>query len=161
MEGELRIVGSRATAEPVRRWAAIFNREHPDVRLSVNLSGSGTVVDAMAEGRADLAPLVRPLKVSERALARGAGIRPRAVTVGIHKEGMWPDQPLYLYLKGDEANFIAVEFVRVALSEEGQAALSGSYAPVPEEIRTNADDVAGSSARASTTPWWGDLRGED
>lgn len=160
MNGELKIVGSYIAADPVRRWAAILQREHPDARVKVLLYGSGTAADAMAEGKADIAPLARTLKPDERALVIESGVTPRAVTVGAHRSAQLPREPLYLYVGGDAASPLAIEFVRVALSDEGQAALKGDYAPVPRALRRDAAASAGST-RAATTPWWGDLQGED
>lgn len=110
-------------AEVVARWASIFRRLHPGVRVVLMPSGSGVAAGAMADGDADLAALTRALRRQEQSLA---GCRDaRAVLVGIAPASR---HPMYIYvnrLAGVRPAAAAAEFVRIALSPEGQAQIGG------------------------------------
>lgn len=121
LQGRLTIVGSRSMAGIVSRWATLFRRRHPGVRIVLMPTGSGTAAGAMADGQADLAPLPRRLHPRERSLAIAAYRTPRAVLVGVASSSR---QPLYMYVNqpaGARTNAAAAEFIRIALSPEGQA----------------------------------------
>ncbi len=124
LQGKLTIVGARAMARVVDRWAAIFRREHPGVDVIVAPVGSGAAAGAMADGAADVAPLSRGLSQAERGLTAAASRDPRAVVVGFDPATESASRrPLMIYLNqaaGAPPSGIATEFVRVALSAEGQ-----------------------------------------
>jgi hypothetical protein len=131
--GELSIAGSRAMSAVVDRWVAIFRREHPEVRVNMVLYGSGTAANAMAEGRADVAPLVRKMASDERAIVSAAQLDPRGIVVGFGPaDRADADEPLLIYVSrgiGAQPSRAAIEFVRVALSAEGQAAMLDGRLP--------------------------------
>ncbi|MEO5494972.1 MAG: substrate-binding domain-containing protein [Sphingomonas sp.] len=133
ISGDLSIAGSRAMSGVVDRWVEIFRREHPEVRVNMILYGSGTAAGAMAEGRADVAPLVREMASNERSLVAAAQFDPRGIVVGYGPaDRTGADEPLLIYVNrgiGAQPGRAAVEFVRVALSTEGQAALLAGRLP--------------------------------
>ncbi len=118
LTGELRIVGSRDLSELVDRWVGIFRREHPDVHVSAAMYGSGIAAGALAEGLADIAPMRRPLKLAEQSYLQQAGMVPQTISVTRRER-----RPVYFYIRrsaGGKPNPAAIEFARVALSQEGQ-----------------------------------------
>jgi phosphate transport system substrate-binding protein len=82
LTGELRLVGSRAMSGLAQRWASDFAKQHPGVKVSLAMSGSGVAAGALAEGEADLAPLSRELTADEQAILTKAGASPLVVRVG-------------------------------------------------------------------------------
>jgi ABC-type molybdate transport system substrate-binding protein len=133
LKGTLRIVGSRGLDEPVERWARAFQQSHPNVRVTTSLYGTGIAAGAMAEGRADVAPLHRALKPEERHYLSDAGISPVLVPISA------PDHsPIYLYIRrtstGD-ANPAALEFARVVLDPNGQGLPSRETGAAPSRSR--------------------------
>ena len=123
-ERSLRIVGSRELADPIRRWAAMFERLYPGATVHALPYGSGVAMNEMAEGRADIVPLARPASDDERAMF--AGPAPIAVPVARRAEN---GEAIMLYLAPGmslprDATISA--FVHLALSAEGQRVLAGS-----------------------------------
>jgi hypothetical protein len=125
--GELRIASSELLDGPVTRWVAIFRREHPNVRISVTLTGSSAAADAMEEGHADVAPLMRALMPDEQALFP-SGAAPRGIPLGTarryHVATGEPagEAPIYLYVNHGPGKLIsatALELARIATSAEG------------------------------------------
>lgn len=122
LHGQLIIVGSRGMAEVVARWTGVFRRIHPGVQVTLMPIGSGVAAGALADGDADLAALTRGMRRQERLLVGPRDVRP--VFVGVAPASR---QPMYLYinrLDGDRPA-AAAEFVRIALSPEGQAQIGG------------------------------------
>lgn len=127
LAGTVRIVGSRDAAAPVSRWASILKRDHPDVHVVTMLYGSGTGAGALADGEADLVPMFRTLRPNEREMIVASEGPPQSAAVAMSPAN---DRTLRLYYKpfGDtRSDRIAAEFVHIALSREGRAAL----APTP------------------------------
>jgi len=127
LSGELRIAGSRLLDGPVARWVAIFRREHPAVKVRVTLAGSGAAADAMEQGHADVASLVRTLMPDEQALFP-SGAAPRGIPLGAGRRYRVAtgeaagETPIYLYLNHPShrpANATALELARIATSAEG------------------------------------------
>jgi hypothetical protein len=127
LTGELRIAGSRLLDGPVRRWVAIFRREHPAVRVKVALAGSAAGVRAMEQGRADAAPLMHLLNRDEQALFSESAA-PHGIPLGqgrlfrVATGEVSGDVPIYLYLNqpaGRSVSAAAVELARIATSAEG------------------------------------------
>jgi hypothetical protein len=127
LSGELRVVGSRLLDGPVARWVAIFHREHPAVRVQVTLAGSGAAADAMEQGRADVASLLRTLMPDEQARFP-SGAAPRGIPLGpgrryrVATGDAAGEAPIYLYLNHPArrpASATALELARIATSAEG------------------------------------------
>lgn len=117
LAGSLAVVGSRATAEPVARWVAIFRREHPAVHVTTAFYGTAVATAAVADGTADIAPLVRSLPNVRQA-------RPLPVfRIGTLRGMNLNDRSLDIYVAPvscAQNRLAAIEFVEVALSREGQ-----------------------------------------
>lgn len=125
---ELRIVGSRAMAAPVEQWSMMFRHQYPRVHVSTALYGDGLAAGAIADKRADVAPLSRPMDRRELAMIDEVS-QPIAIRVGNRApaEEITP-QWVYLYVsRSDDGRVepLAEAFARVALSREGQAQMSG------------------------------------
>jgi len=122
---ELSIVGSRALQQPVADWLEMYRRLHPNVRVHSAMYGSGLAASAMAQHRANIAPLNRMMLGGEQALLEGRS-RPVAVKVGDWFKRDAVRQPVYLYVAREvdgTMNREALDFVRVAISEAGQSRL--------------------------------------
>ncbi len=119
LDGALVVIGSRAMAEPVGRWVAIFRREHPAVPVTTRFYGSAVAVAALADGTADIAPLIHPLTTGNHDLAALSAFR-----IGtLRGSRSVPDDSIDMVFAaaGCAPNRLAViEFVEVALSLEGQ-----------------------------------------
>lgn len=99
--------------------------------------GDGVVAGALASGRADIAPLSRPLAAQERSLI-GAKAQPVGIPVGAAATSRRSDQWAYLYIarQADASNHaLALAFVRTALSSNGQARIAGDFVPLPDRQR--------------------------
>jgi phosphate transport system substrate-binding protein len=83
-EGKLTSIGSSALTQMLNRWSDDFKRIHPALEFEVIGGGSGTAPPALLEGKADLAPMSRPMNDGERAAFRAKfGYEPTQITVGI------------------------------------------------------------------------------
>lgn len=157
VSGDLRIVGSHTLERPVGRWVAVFSQAYPNVTIHTALYGSGVAANEMAEGRADLAPLARPLSADERLLVSRKAPPPIAILVGMASSQETPaslanpagDAPvnsngkaLYIYLPSAttvQRRRLALAFVAVALSADGQAAIARAHLdPLPANARRRA-----------------------
>lgn len=127
LTGTVRIVGSRDAAIPVSHWASILKREHPEVQVVTMLYGSGTGAGALADGAADLVPLFRTLRPSERALIMANGGAPQSTDVGLSSANGVPLRFYYTVGSNPRADRIAAELVEIARSPEGRQALK----PIP------------------------------
>ena len=115
--GTLAVVGSRATAEPVGRWVAIFRREHPAVHVTTAFYGTAAAAAAVADGTADIAPLVRslpnvrlasPLPVFRIGTLRGSNLNDHSLDIYVSP------------VSRAQSRLAAIEFIEVALGREGQ-----------------------------------------
>jgi len=126
----LRIVGSRNLGDPVARWARIFKRTHPEIRVTTSLYGTGIAAGALADGLADVAPLHRALKPDEQRFLDAAGVEPILVSVESR------DRPaIYVYIRKPaigRPDPVALEFARVALNpNERSSALAEALRAMP------------------------------
>lgn len=137
----LTVVGSRALRTPIEDWLALYRRRHPDSRAHSAMYGTGLAASAMAERRADVAPMARAMIAEERSLLGGTGA-PMPVTVGFRLLPGSGPTPFYLYIARDDAGRVdmaGLNFALVAVSEQGQAALDGNdYASLPPAQREQA-----------------------
>lgn len=140
--GDLYIAGSPYLAEPTRAWIAIFQREHPDVRIITHLDGAGAAAGAMAAGDADLAPMPRRMRAIERNYIASIGSTVRAVNIGSARAEGQPEEALFLYFGHGVDRASAVEFARIAISAEGQAELvRAGFAPLSRRSRREMSDL--------------------
>jgi|GEM_PF-3426825 len=123
LDGELVVVGSRAMAEPVGRWVAIFRREHPAVHVTTRFYGSAVAVAALADGTADVAPLVHPVSGGNHDAVARTGYR-----IGtLRGSGPVSGHSLDIYFAPARCapnRLAAIEFVEVAVSREGQGQIT-------------------------------------
>lgn len=64
--GTVTSVGSETMSNLIALWAAGFNEQYPHVKFQLQTSGSSTAPPALAEGTANIGPMSRALKMSER-----------------------------------------------------------------------------------------------
>lgn len=73
--------GSDTMVNLALAWAEAYQKEHPDVRLSVTGGGSGTGLAALINGTVDIANASRAIKDEEKKQAEANGIEPVEFTV--------------------------------------------------------------------------------
>ncbi|MEK7275851.1 MAG: PstS family phosphate ABC transporter substrate-binding protein [Chloroflexota bacterium] len=73
--------GSDTMVNLALAWAEAYQKEHPDVRLSVTGGGSGTGLAALINGTVDIANASRAIKDEETKQAEANGIEPVEFTV--------------------------------------------------------------------------------
>ncbi len=82
--GKIVSIGSSALTQMLNRWSDDFKRIHPAIEFEVIGGGSGSAPPALLEGKADLAPMSRPMNANEIAAFRAKfGYEPTQITVGI------------------------------------------------------------------------------
>lgn len=134
--GDLRIVGSRAMAPAITDWTVLFQRQYPKVTVTTFLIGDGVAAGALANNRADIAPLSRSLIDQERSLI--GKVQPIGIPVGAATSGRRDSRWAYLYVARQadtNSQALALAFVRTALSQAGQAQVTGPFAPLPDQQR--------------------------
>ncbi|HJW33752.1 MAG TPA: phosphate ABC transporter substrate-binding protein [Holophagaceae bacterium] len=97
LEGQLLLVGSDSMDPLLRLWIEEFQKRHPGARLEAISKGSLTAPPALAERRAVLGPMSRPMKEAEASLVEQAlGFRPRQFVVAYDALAIWVhrDNPL-------------------------------------------------------------------
>ncbi len=62
-------------------WAEAYQKEHPEISISVTGGGSGTGIAALINGTVDIANASRQMKEEERAQAESNGVTPVEFTV--------------------------------------------------------------------------------
>lgn len=72
----IQIKGSDTMVNLGQAWAEGFNKEHPDVNVSVTGGGSGTGIAALINGTCDIAESSRAIADKELKQAESKGIRP-------------------------------------------------------------------------------------
>lgn len=73
--------GSDTMVNLALAWAEAYQKEHPEVRLSVTGGGSGTGLAALINGTVDIANASRAIKDEEKKQAEANGIEPVEFTV--------------------------------------------------------------------------------
>lgn len=129
----IRIIGSDTMGELVDRWAEAYSNRSGQA-LQVESEGSVTAPPALAEGRADLAPMSRPLTGVELAgLEEALGGPPLSVTVArgaiaiyVHEDnplyGITTDQLGRLFAADEACGGPAIrQWDQIALGVNGQA----------------------------------------
>ncbi len=98
LQGKIEIDGS-STVYPISEAAASgFNKEYPNVSVNVGVSGTGGGFKRFTKGETDISDASRPIKESEFAAAKDAGVSfyelPVAydgLTIVVHKDNTWVD----------------------------------------------------------------------
>lgn len=76
-EGQtIRQIGSTTVLPLAEEWRAAFNAAHPEVDIAISGGGSGTGINALISGSAEIANSSRPIKPAEVEQARAAGVQP-------------------------------------------------------------------------------------
>ena len=65
LEGTVRSVGSSGLSNLLQRWAQEFRSIYPSVQVNIAGGGSDSALPALLEGRADIAPMSRPMRSDE------------------------------------------------------------------------------------------------
>jgi phosphate transport system substrate-binding protein len=80
----LHAVGSDTLAGVISYWSEAFSRHYPGLKVADDSRGSATAPPALIEGRANLAPMSRPMKREElEAFKARKGYAPTEVIVGL------------------------------------------------------------------------------
>ena len=74
-------IGSDTIVNLALAWAEAYQKQHPDVRISVTGGGSGTGIAALINGAADIANASRTMKAEERQAAEANGIQPFEIEI--------------------------------------------------------------------------------
>lgn len=73
--------GSDTMVNLALAWAEAYQKEHPEISISVTGGGSGTGIAALINGTVDIANASRQMKEEERAQAESNGVTPVEFTV--------------------------------------------------------------------------------
>jgi len=74
----IRQIGSTTVLHLAEKWREAFNAQHPEVDIAVSGGGSGTGINALINGTAEIANASRPIKDSEKQQAQARGVAPVA-----------------------------------------------------------------------------------
>ena len=84
VSGNLSSVGSDSLANLMTLWAEEFKRNYPNVNIQIQAAGSSTAPPALTEGTANIGPMSRPMKDSEKqAFEQKYGYKPVEIPVAI------------------------------------------------------------------------------
>src|SRR5690554_2298468 len=84
LSGNLSSVGSDSLANLMTLWAEEFKRNYPNVNIQIQAAGSSTAPPALTEGTANIGPMSRPMKDSEKqAFEQKYGYKPVEIPVAI------------------------------------------------------------------------------
>lgn len=84
LAGDMAAVGSDTLNNLMAYWAEAFQTHYPNVKIGVEGKGSATAPTALAEGTAQLGPMSREMKASEREMIeRKRGARPLEIAVAV------------------------------------------------------------------------------
>lgn len=116
LQGKVEIDGS-STVYPISEAAAsAFEKQFPNVSVTVGVSGTGGGFERFTKGETDISDASRPIKASEFAAANQAGVGfielPVAydgLTIVVHKDNDWVDQ-------------LTVDELKTIFTEAGSAA---------------------------------------
>lgn len=82
-EEQVVVDGSTTVGPIAKAFAEHYMKQHPGVTVSVSESGSGNGAKSLINRACDVASMSRPMKNSERASARDAGINPFEINVAL------------------------------------------------------------------------------
>lgn len=96
LKGQIKVDGSSTVYLITEAMATNFKKVHPDVRISVGISGTGGGFKKFAAGETDISDASRPIKPAELEACRANGIEPiefqvawDGLAVVIHKDNDW------------------------------------------------------------------------
>jgi phosphate transport system substrate-binding protein len=96
LKGTITADGSSTVGPYTTAAAEMFRKKHPKVRITVGISGTGGGFERFCRGETDLSDASRPIKSSEYANCRNAGIKWVAFTVAndgiavvVNKQNTW------------------------------------------------------------------------
>jgi phosphate transport system substrate-binding protein len=96
LSGTIQADGSSTVAPLVTAAAERFQREHPDVRITVGVSGTGGGFERFCRGETDISDASRPIKPEEAQACKSKGIdyvefqvANDAITVVVDEENTW------------------------------------------------------------------------
>lgn len=72
----IRQIGSTTVLPLAQKWREAFNAQHPEVNIAVSGGGSGTGIEALIAGTAEIANASREIKAKEIERAKAAGVEP-------------------------------------------------------------------------------------
>lgn len=91
------IKGSDSLSKVLRLWAERYNADHPDVKVSVESTGSGTSIAGLLNGHGEVAATARPLRVKELRVLERRGM-PDPINYMVARDGVavivHPDNPM-------------------------------------------------------------------
>jgi phosphate transport system substrate-binding protein len=96
ISGRLRSIGSDTMDKLMEYWQEGFRKQNPNVAFYHQGRGSSTAIPALMEGQADLGPMSREIKSSEKAVFKSKfGYDPAQLRVAIDTVGVYvhPDNP--------------------------------------------------------------------
>src|SRR5690554_3361104 len=84
VSGSISSVGSDTLVNLMTLWAEEFKRHYPNVNIQIQAAGSSTAPPALTEGTANIGPMSRPMKDSEKqAFEQKYGYKPVEIPVAI------------------------------------------------------------------------------
>ena len=99
LQGKVEIDGSSTVYPISEAAAATFERQFPNVNVTVGVSGTGGGFERFTKGETDISDASRPIKASEFEAATASGVNfvelPVAydgLTIVVHKDNDWVDQ---------------------------------------------------------------------
>lgn len=135
--GNLSAVGSDTVNNLMTLWAEGFRRRYPSVRIQVEGKGSSTAPPALISGAAQLGPMSRAMKPSEKeAFERRFGYPPTSVRVAIDALAIYvhPSNPIErLTIPQMDAIFSKTRLCGAPrpIQTWGDLGLGGAWAPRP------------------------------
>jgi phosphate transport system substrate-binding protein len=139
VSGKITSVGSSALTQLLNRWGDDLKRFYPALEFEVIGGGSGTAPPALLDGKADLAPMSRPMNPSERAAFQAKfSYEPTQITVGIDALAVYvsKNNPLKkISLKELDALYsVTRKRGGAAITTWGQLGLTGEWATQPIRV---------------------------
>ncbi len=131
LKGSVSVIGSSTVCSLLDRQADQFRSANPGVSIEIKGGGSGEAPKALLAGTADLAPMSRPMKATERAeFEKKFGYAPTELVVGLDAIGVFVN-------KGNPIEGLTVEDVTTLFGEDpagrktvrtwGQLGLGGEW----------------------------------
>ncbi len=131
--GNITVKGSDTLVILAQKWAEVYMRTHPEVKIQVTGGGSGIGFAALQNNTTDIADASRPIKAAERAACiKAAGKNPREYKVAL--DGL----SVYVHAE-NPLNELAVDQLEQIFTGKIQSwkQLGGSDAPITLYSREN------------------------